>query len=235
MCHECSPYVNSSDDDTVMAEVRKYSKMIEEQIVQLLAIVNSFEDRYRSVGLVYHNTEFRAKQPRDDTRESLERLKAVFEISRVEEYNAIFAPHNTARERLLKLRADVQKAACSGTVAERYHRCFLELLPALCDLDTEANLITEDFSVLVEDASHIYDVSQAFGHARLLDAYMARQPGHGANDGRVLAAEMQEMWNTFRAWVWSFPETQRTVAEGHRSLQEVALSVLYSETAGITQ
>ncbi|CAO2654003.1 Nn.00g107360.m01.CDS01 [Neocucurbitaria sp. VM-36] len=212
-----------------MAKVREHLKSAEYKISMITEMFDECEDSYRQSGMIYHTcTQLRARQ-RDVCSENIRvRLTEAFEISSIEEYEAIFAPVNAILQRLTTLRAEVKFVGCQGTVAERFHR-LRGIVRALTTLYDDFNKEQKKFIVLEQDAKNVQQISQVFFETDEEGRRIAWQDPEDYGSEYFVPTRMEQEWSIFRDWVGSLPETQRAVTVGGRCLNEVTMELLFSE------
>jgi hypothetical protein len=120
-----------------------------------------------------------------------------------------------------------------GTSEEIFHRIFVNIQPALLEADIQINHFKLRLLEPMANACRIASISQ--------DEYDTdehrRYRGWHQPSGRDVVSNPVPIlrgleWQTYRAWVWSLPETQRATEAG-RTLNEVCLNLLYREPEGM--
>ncbi|KAF2251907.1 hypothetical protein BU26DRAFT_502478 [Trematosphaeria pertusa] len=192
------------------------------RIDRYFARIDADENSYRTMGERYHITESAARDPARCPADKLKRMKEAFELSRVEEYNAFFAPWQQLIELLHEARRHTK---LSGTAEELLQRIRVgaELLDNVAD--RRATLV-DKLSTLQEDVIALVHVNNIVLR-RGVNARWA-QSFSDPDDMFHMPNRKGEEWQMFRAWIWSLPETQRAVQAG-RSVDEIAAETLYKD------
>jgi hypothetical protein len=157
-------------------------------------------------------------------------LARVLETSTAAEYAAIFNNLNNIIASLTDLRAVHGRA--HGTVAELTHRLCDKLSPTFEVLEAKFLIIGSEFDDWAESAYGSFDISRTLYE---VDEDGARCVWHDPSGtdptNHPTPYRKGEEWQKFRAWVWSLPETQRSVEVG-RSVDVIALDMLFSDPEG---
>ncbi|KAF2823155.1 hypothetical protein CC86DRAFT_396597 [Ophiobolus disseminans] len=175
---------------------------------------------YRKAGIFYHTSQAAARTPANFPQERLTLLARVFEISNASEYAALFNKLHNVIEKFTDLRST--HARPYGTAEELNHRLGRGTLD-----------ISSEFDEWSEGACGLFDVSRALYET---DDNGTRCAWYGLSgpdpiDHPILYRKGEE-WEKFWAWVWSLPETQRSVQVG-RTVDEVAFGMLFDEPEGL--
>ena len=228
MCPQCPP-VSAAEAPTEMQELKTSMEVLTSAIGEALVIANELEEGYRKSGIYYHTSQAAARMPANFPQDRLTQLAGVFETSTTVEYAAIFAKLHNVIASLTNLRS---AARSHGTVEELSHRVFHELAPAWEVLETELLAIGTEFDDYADSAHTLFDISRAYHETDHNGVRCAWYDPCAAEifDGPIPYCKGEE-WDKFRQWVWSLPETQRSVEAG-RTVDEVALSMLWDEPEG---
>jgi hypothetical protein len=225
MCFRCPSH--SPDSTRELLESHKDLQEFEAAFDRTLYLANQIEDKYRRAGLSYHFTQIEARQPSNFPQGNLDMLKEIFEITRAEEYLAIFAKLHDTVKALSDLRSSHLRY--SGTPEVLIHRIYGILEPGLDALDGELQVYWAELSDRLKDADTLFDISRAMHESENQGRRCAWQDASGPDpDYRPVPSRKGDEWKKYHAWVWSLPETQRSVAAG-RTVDEVALELLYYE------
>jgi hypothetical protein len=222
MCSYCPQ--PSSDPGQDKLDCRKAFDDLEAQFDALFKLCAGYEDDYRDVGLHYHSSQLAARRTPHLPQDALNKLKQFFETSRVEAYNVIFGELHDIIQTAANLR-DTHLHRYHGSTTDIYHRAFRVVLPGLLELANRLEAFATEIRDRVRDARVLSIISKARYETD------ARGRRHGwslpiGHDGSPTPRNKGEEWRTYRAWVWSLPETQRSVELG-RMLDEIALNMLY--------
>jgi hypothetical protein len=222
MCHFCPlPTADPVQDKLVC---RQNFDDLEARFNGLFKLASKYEDDYRNIGLRYHSTQLAARRTSDLSQDALAKLRNLYETSRVEEYNAIFGELHDIVQSAANLR-DTYLHRYHGPAADVYHRGMYIVFPGLKDLRSRLQAFGNETRDRVSDVRTLSDISRATYETDAQGRLQAWSlPAESGNSPRPRS--MGEEWRTFRAWVWSLPETQCSVQLG-RTVDEVALGLLY--------
>jgi hypothetical protein len=203
----------------------------EEAIDRTLAMANDIEDEYREASMNYHTSQQQARLRL--TADEQVQVQTIFETSSVEQYHTNFAKLTTILKALLDLRN--KHIRYSGTAEEIVHRVFEELDPAYVELNAQVQAFQLE---LVDQFAHACRIALISRGSYEWDEQGHRCAWHDASGpnpiNNPVPFRMGSEWATYRAWVWSLPETQRAIEAG-RSLDQVALNLLYKEAEGLNE
>lgn len=228
MCHLC-PEIPVGQAQEVNRQLHQSLDEAQAEINRHISNLDEMEDYYRTLGIMYHTTQMRTRQPQYYPSERLDHLKDIFVTSRVEEYETIFARKICITNKLAGMASDVLRCYRGRSLEERYHRFHVEIAPSLDQIEDEYEDLKDDFEVLEVYTSGLCTVNGELdrtGNTGYTTAWRCVGPYESWSQCFVPIG-MQEEWNTFRAWVWSLPETQRAVGAGFRTLDGVALDLAF--------
>ncbi|KAF2134750.1 hypothetical protein P153DRAFT_380561 [Dothidotthia symphoricarpi CBS 119687] len=220
MCEKCAK-IPAADAEQAVQNVRKAFRRRKELINAIYNLCDRAEDQYRSIGISYHSTQQGARHPDHFPAERLNRLKQAFEISSIEEYDAVFAHWKKIVDDLTHIsRTHFRR---SGTAEELWHRLNIELEPAFDKTYQDYIRAQDGLQDLNKDVNELLNVSIRFNYTDNMGLrYMWCDPTGTDHTPRRQGQE----WATYCAWISSLPETQRSV--GSRTVDEIALELLYA-------
>jgi hypothetical protein len=228
MCQQCPQIRNEAD---ALEHVKNVLKTCETSIEKYLRHYLVLEDQYRRAGMYYHCTQIQARQPSGDSDEFMDSLRELFEITTVEEYNAMFEPLKKMVTEFTDMRHKYIRY--SGTAEELMHRTSQEFRPVYRALvDDQYVTLCKKFHVVFDAAESLFDVSRTLYETDEHGLRIAWQDCMGLEPlTNPMPRILGEEWDKYRAWVGSLPETQRAVGLGRR-VDTIALELLYRRPDG---
>jgi hypothetical protein len=229
MC-PCCPIVTAATEESSFQKCHETLYKLVVGFERTLKLANSMEDRYRAAGLHYHSTQLAARHDSGMHPPYLVDLKQLFELTRAEDYKAIFTPLNTLISALEDLKSTHLRF--NGTVEVLYHRVFQVLKPRFDDLDGKLQPLCKELDDCFERAHVLYDISRLLLESDEQGRRIAWQDFCiSGTEHAVWPLRMGEEYETFVKWVESLPETEKMVKLG-RTVEEVAFEMMCNEPEG---
>ena len=229
MCSYCNSMLDLPTE-AINDEMIKDLNQMKKDIHDRLRTANEIEDAYRYDGVIYHTTQLSARQPDEFPSNRLAKLKEGFELTSVQEYQALFAKLHQLVQQYADLESKIAHNYSGESFAVRFHRYHTELGPTHLKLGDEFDEVERVFDTLQEDANALLRHSKTY-HEH--DAFGSRIAWHDKDvdeiDGQIVPLRMEDEWEAYVSWVDSLPETQRMVGARLRTLDDIALELLYSQ------
>jgi hypothetical protein len=229
MCQDCATI-----HPALAPQVRTMARVglldLIKRIERVLQDADRIEDRYREDGINYAMTQQTARD--FCAGPALTRCKEAFGLTLPSQYEELFAPLTNLVHRLSSLRSQAQHVPSGATAAHLLHVLSHELLPTMDALIIEFQAFEQRFTQLIADVAALVDVSCQSFETDESGARIAWSDFVGTDEAdRTLRSRAGE-WQSFRAWVRTLRETQRSLARAYNAdseLDRIALDLLAIE------